>query len=353
MKILILDTYYPDFIQTLPEVPDFGVYSIELRKVMDTGFGTSDFYSHALTKLGWQTFDCIGNHYELQKLWLRNNLKYTPFDDKQAAVLAQIEKVMPDVVFIQDLSFFHASTLETLSKHYILAGQCSCPMPSADRVSKFDLLFTSFPHYVDRFLALGVQAEYLPLAFDPRMIPAEVERDIDISFVGGVGRQSHWKYGTDALESVAKYFGERFHWYGYGLENLPADSPLRACYRGQAWGKAMYSIYGRSKVVINRHGEVAEGYANNLRMFEATGCGALLVTDYAQNLEALFPDRCVDSYRDISEMIVLTEMALERREESAKAARRAQEHTLSHHTYDQRMETVSAVLSERMAAVTR
>jgi hypothetical protein len=267
--------------------------------------------------------------------------------------LQQIVTFSPDVVFIQDLSFFDAATLAMLRSRYLLAGQCSCPMPSADRVSQMQVLFTSFPHYVDRFKALGVQAEYLPLAFDPRMKPAETERDLDISFVGGVGRQSHWEAGTDALEAVAAYFGERFHWYGYGLDNLPEASALRKCYRGTAWGREMYSIYGRSKVVINRHGEVAEGYANNLRMFEATGCGAMLVTEAAPNMDELFPDGAL-KYSNISELIALTGHALEFSAQNPDVfesnRRMAQSRTLNNHTYDIRMKTVSAVLSDRLVA---
>jgi hypothetical protein len=348
-KIFILDTCYPDFLKTLPPVDMQSVYSLELRKVMDRGFGTSDFYSHALKMLGWQAFDCIGNYYDLQRLWMLANFTYAPFEDERAAVLQQIAKFNPDVVFIQDLSFFDAKTLATLRARYLLAGQCSCPMPTADRVSQFHVLFTSFPHYVDRFKALGVQAEYLPLAFDPRMKPAEAERDLDISFVGGVGRQSHWEAGTDALEAVAAYFGDRFHWYGYGLDNLPADSALRKCYRGTAWGREMYAIYGRSKVVINRHGEVAEGYANNLRMFEATGCGAMLMTEEARNLEDLFPRACVSTYRNSHELLVLAEAALNHWETWAPAAKWAQRHTEDFHGYSDRMATVDAVLSERLA----
>ena len=56
----------------------------------------------------------------------------------------------------------------------------------------------------------------------------------------------------------------------------------------------MYKVYGRSKIVINRHGEVAQGFANNMRMFEATGMGALLMTGQSPNLSDFFSEKeCV------------------------------------------------------------
>ena len=54
-------------------------------------------------------------------------------------------------------------------------------------------------------------------------------------------------------------------------------------------GRHMYQIYGRSQVVINRHGEVAQGYSNNLRIFEAPGMNALLMTEASPNIVKLNP----------------------------------------------------------------
>ena len=43
-----------------------------------------------------------------------------------------------------------------------------------------------------------------------------------------------------------------------------------------------------TRIVVNRHIDVAEGYANNMRLYEATGMGALLITDRGRNLGELF-----------------------------------------------------------------
>ncbi len=50
----------------------------------------------------------------------------------------------------------------------------------------------------------------------------------------------------------------------------------------------VHSASHKSFITINRHIDVAENYANNMRLFEATGCGALLITDYKDNLNELF-----------------------------------------------------------------
>lgn len=347
-RIVVVDTYYDAFLRNLPPLQKS--YDEELRALLDRGFGTFDAYSHNLKPYGWEVLDIVANYEPLQRLWAREN-DQSDIATTWAVTLKQLERFQPDVVFMQDLSYFPPPFFRQLKKRgWLLAGQCSCPLPDPEHVAEFEILFSSFPHHVRTFREMGVQAEYLPLAFDPRMWTEETfygERDIDIAFVGGLGRSSHWKAGTDALEQVARVFGQRFQWRGYGRDNVDNSSPLAKCYRGQAWGKEMYAIYGRSKIVVNRHGEVAQGWANNLRMYEATGMGALLMTEAAPNLERMFPADAIVTYANPDELCTRISYFLDR--DGAQAiARKGQQWTLAYHNYAQRMATVSEYLKRAL-----
>ncbi len=346
-RILIIDTAYPDFLMSLPFLS--ADYNAELAKYMSYGFGTFDAYSHYLKAAGWETVDVIANHNLLQRLWAVEN-GYPQTTDLKEILRAQVEQFQPDVIFLQDIGHIPLEQLRQWKRlGYFIAAQCSCALSPNVDVRLIDVIFTSLPAHVDSFNVVGGCAVYLPLAFDPRMKPEETARDIDISFVGGVGRHSHWSAGTDALEIVAAHFGERFEWYGYGLNNLQADSDLRDCYRGTAWGREMYSIYGRSKVVVNRHGEIANGFTNNLRCFEAAGCGALLVTESSKNLYELFPKKGVVEYSNGRQLCDVVEMALFEETFRAEIAKKGSDHVLANHTYANRMKMVSSVLYELMA----
>ena len=48
------------------------------------------------------------------------------------------------------------------------------------------------------------------------------------------------------------------------------------------FGKDMLKILRKSKILINKHIEDTE-YANNMRLFEATGSGTMLLTDYKKS----------------------------------------------------------------------
>lgn len=287
-KICVVDTYYSEFLSRWQFRPEAG-YAAELDRLLQFSFGTFDAFSRNLRPLGWEAIDIVANARDLQGMWAREN-GFGESASLQAIALQQIAEFKPDVVFMQDLSFFSPADLEMLRSRYVLAGQCSCPMPSLKKVEKFHILFTSFPHFVPKFREVGVKPVYLPLAFDPVVLDRtqECDRDLDVVFVGGVGAPSHWKAGMEVLEAVAREIPS-FAWWGYGCESLPRDSALRSKYRGQSFGLAMYQVLRRSKVVLNRHGEVAQGWANNMRLFEATGCGACVLTEDAPNLGALFP----------------------------------------------------------------
>ncbi len=359
MRILIVDTLYPDFLKSLSFDPN-GTYEGELQKVLDRKFGTADFYSRNLKALGWDAVDVIANHDELQTKWCDENNQISGLR-AQNKVLAQIQQSKPDVIFVQDLSFFNTDLMEHIGSRCLIAGQLSCPWPGDERVKQFDILYSSFPHYVPRIEALGVRAIYNPLAFESSVLDifdwrASVEmaksdrlppRIHDCVFIGGVGNPSHWKYGMEVLETVAREI-PTFKWWGYGIETLPVDSMLRQKYQGSAFGLDMYSILLQSKIALCRHGEVAEGYTNAMRVYESTGCGALMLTEESKNIWDLFSVNEVATYLTPAHAVEKIKYYLANEEERSYVAANGQARCLRDHTYAIRMKRVSDVLTEML-----
>ena len=138
--------------------------------------------------------------------------------------------------------------------------------------------------------------------------------------------------------------------WGVGIDEWPRDSPLRIAYRGEAWGIDMLRIFARARIVLNRHIDVAEDYANNMRLFEATGMGALLLTDDKRNLSELFrPGAEVITYGDADELVSQVEHYLDDRATAELMASAGQRRTLAEHSYAHRMRELVPLL-ERYAA---
>ena len=375
MKIAIVETYYPAFLMSRYRASP-GLrsrsYEAQLKELLDACFGTSDFYSRNLAALGCETIDLIGNCVPLQAAWARRNgvdfsqlatriparFFRVPWLGRWLARLpglldiacAQIKAFRPDVLYCHDLSFFTAERLAALREHVgIVVGQTASPLPPRSFIEGYDLILTSFPHYVPRLRNMGVGSEYFRIGFDTRVLEGlgAVEKDMGVSFVGGISR--HHNKAIPLLERLARETGIQF--FGYGAESLEPGSAIAARHRGEVWGLEMYRTLARSRVTLNRHINVAENYANNMRLYEATGVGAMLLTDRKDNLGELFQvGREVVDYQSPDEAIELIRYYGEHAEEAAAIAHAGQQRTLREHTYARRMEELLPILRARLSS---
>ncbi len=75
-----------------------------------------------------------------------------------------------------------------------------------------------------------------------------------------------------------------------------------------------------------------------MRLYETTGVGSLLLTDWKQNLGDLFaPGSEVAVFRNAEQTVEQIRYYLDHEDERAQMARAGQQRTLRAHTYRQRM----------------
>jgi spore maturation protein CgeB len=96
----------------------------------------------------------------------------------------------------------------------------------------------------------------------------------------------------------------------------------------------MYQALRRSKITLNSHIDMAGREAGNMRLFEATGVGAFLLTDFKDNLHTLFaPDREVAVWRSVEDCMAAIGRALGDADRRATIAAAGQARTMAQHTY--------------------
>ena len=111
----------------------------------------------------------------------------------------------------------------------------------------------------------------------------------------------------------------------------------------------MYRTLARSRITLNRHINVAENNANNMRLYEATGVGAMLLTDRKDNLHELFEiGKEVVSYSSKEEAAELVRHYLDHPQEADQIAKAGQARTLREHTYAQRMRELVPILKHHL-----
>jgi hypothetical protein len=225
-----------------------------------------------------------------------------------------------------------------------LVGQhASPPLKEEADWGAYDLAVSSFMPRVEWFRQKGLRAELNRLGFDPRVQQriGERERDIPVSFVGTF-LDMHTSR-TAVLERLLEA-GIPLKIWGMIPTGGLGNSPLRGCYMGPAWGLQMYEVLARSKIVVNHHGNVPP-YANNLRLFESTGSGAMLLTDDKPNLGEIFRVGAeVVAYRDAHECVDRIRYYLAHEAERAAIAKAGQARTLADHSFEHRMRELIEII---------
>lgn len=371
MRILVLNTDYPVFTEWLYRVHpglETKPYEEQQRARMDSLFGVADFYSKNLQNLGHESWTISADNEYLQRAWASEH--GVPLPPKFAWKLTRRKRIIPWLVREPDMSWFY-DVLAAQIRFYqpdvllnlalvhidaeflsrmrgsakLLVGQVASPFTMRKDFHNYDLILSSLPGFVEKFRAAGIAAELHRLAFESSILEkfGDVKQTTPVSFIG----------------SLSNAFQERIRWLEYvcshvpvrvwsaRIENLAIDSPIRAAYAGTVWGIEMYKVIQGSKITLNHHIDVAGRHANNLRLFEATGAGSLLITDWKENLNQLFePAREVVLYRSAEECVEKIEYYLKNDKERETVALAGQKRTLRDHTYRVRIEELLAILQK-------
>jgi len=363
-----VQTNYPGFLKNFyskfPEWKDLTYKGI--KDLWDKElFGTANFYSKNIRQYSWQASEVIINDENMQQKWAKEHnykirineislLRRLPESIKnllglrgwmKQILLAQIRVYRPDVIYMHDLSVLNTDDLKVIKKQVkLVAGQIACPLP-LDRkpLYEYDLIVSSFPHYVIMFKDWGINSEYLKWCIEadiPKIVGPR-KRTFGAVFIGGL-IPAHGQ-GNRVLEKLVSKV--KVDIWGYGENTLPPLSPIRKNFHGQAWGKEMYEIFAAAKIVVNRHINVAGNVANNMRMFEATGMGAMLITDDKPNMKEFFDvGREAITYKNAEELVEKIGYYLTHDREREVIAIKGQRKTLTRHTYKQRMKDLDLIL---------
>lgn len=388
MKFLIVNTDYAEFLNGL-YARHSGLseqsYGEQLRIRYASRFGVADFYSRNLRALGHEAQDVYVNNLPMQRAWAKEfgsvetprtsqldrfldhlwqvtdrpiirrvRALIRPWckpDDEGCRILAaQVEQYRPDVIVNQAMDGIDSRWMHTIRPWVsLIVGQhAATPLPEDGDYGAYDLVVSSFPPTVEFFQRKGIPAVLHRLGFDPEVLPTQAEQDrtYPVTFVGSLS--SIHKSRVEWLEQLCGLVPELRIW-GPGIDRIAPSSPLHRHHMGVVWGSKMYEVLSRSQITLNHHGDVAP-YANNCRLFEATGTGAMLVTDWKANLQDLFDvGREVAAYRSAEDCARIIRHYLTHEEALRLMAKAGQARTLRDHTYRVRMQELVDIVNKRMA----
>lgn len=395
MRFLLLNTDYPEFLAWLYGTrPGLGLqaYETQRRAREEALFGDTVSYARSLRKLGHKAWVIHVNNKFMQKAWAREHgvslpepgpaairatrilaraaragRQFLPSTIRSLAARlghalsqsrgwlydlpqAQIRHFRPDVLLNLNLGCVDKQFLMAIKPDVrLLVGQhAATPLSPGFDLGGYDLIFTSFPPTLEDLGRRGIASELIRLAFEPSILHQlrTGENTFDVTFVGSL--QKVHRSRAEWLTAIASHFPQLKIW-GPRSDYEGAGPYLRKCYVGPAWGGQMYEITAQSKIALNHHGDVPP-HANNLRLFEATGVGTLLITDWKPDLHQLFePGREVVAYRSPEECTEQIRYYLDHEKERKAIAARGRQRTLREHTHLHRAREMVEIIRSQMA----
>lgn len=397
-------TVYPEFTrQFLDENVDYRSlsYSELYERFVGSHYGWANYYAKNLSTLGVQAEDLFVDIEPLQKAWAKEHgVKYSQNNWQREIILAQVRSFRPDVLYLQDLYYFNADfrkeLRETCGKRVLILGWQAAPTEDYAVLRDLDLVLTCAPHFAKYMRQAGANGVLFLHAFESSILsalPSVPNRNFDFTFIGSFVLQDGFhqeRFGMvqtllrstplevwgDVSITTAPSRRTRLRSKAAVIaRKLPAFEKLKNVrngfasqrqlnnrssidnrgdlfqgrFRKSVYGLRYYEILASSKVTFNIHVDCAEHYAGNMRLFEATGVGACLVTDRKDNLADMFePDVEVVSYGSAEECAEKVRYLLEHDSEREAIAAAGQNRVLRDHTFERRAKCLDELISQAL-----
>jgi len=311
MRLFQNSGIYPSYLKRLDVLAsDARGFEARRRVFLDDRFGALHFLQPVLAREP-DAFFTNGDDEVLQHYWASENGMAAGSSPEQI-LLAQIEHHRTEVFYNMDPVRYPSRFVGKLPG-CVKKTICwrAAPSGNAD-LSAYDLLVCNFPSIRDDWKARGCRvASFFP-AIDPVMAEyTAAERPIDILFVGGYSR--HHSARARTLERIAGLASSRNVVFCLDVSRLTrlAESPVGRLLPLQkhrrpagiarialppVFGRQLYELIGRSKIVLNGAIDMAGQDRGNMRCFEAMGCGALLVSDAGNYPDGMVPGATMEAY---------------------------------------------------------
>lgn len=327
---------YPAYLRRLDRLGAGGVSFAERRKAMICDGWNGLHMLEPIVNGAPEVFLTCSADQSLQKAWAREHgLSASTAPDE--ILLAQIEHARAEVFYTQACYRYGTEFLRRLPGSVKARIGWHSPPASAGGFKGYDLIVNNFPRSLEDYAKQGVRTAYFAPSFDPVMADYcdNADRPIDVAFVGGYSR--HHRQRAAVIEAVANLRNEFRIAYALDCGRLTrlAETPLgllpplspnarpksvRAVSGPPVFGRAMYDLFSKAKIILNGAVDTAAGDRGNMRCFEAMGCGALLLTDPGRYPDGMEDGRTMCVYKDADDVVRMVRDMLNRADVSQKIA---------------------------------
>ncbi len=366
IKFLRISSIYPGFLKKInKKIENNDTYEKILNLVFDERYSVSNNISEELKKKNYECTEVIYNFKNLQNKWLN---QYGNKKLRDEVIFQQIKFYNPDVLFIGDFNLLDkkfVSKVKRISKtKLILCFHCAPISEKIYNQLKYaDAIVTCTKGYKNK-ISKNLMKDTLLMQHAFRVkekLNFIRKREIDVSFLGSLFLNNKLHLGrVEIIYKLIKNFKNSYvaiNFARYFLVDfilLILSSIIKFTFfknikifykiiyiflfsKKPLFGKDMLNILKNSKILINKHIEDTE-YAGNMRLFEATGSGSMLITDYKTDLENLFDvNKEIIVFKNNKQLFDQIHYYLVNHEKRLKVAKNGYKKTLGVHNYQNRV----------------
>lgn len=400
MRLLILSSSYPAYLEKFYATrPWLGKKShAEQKKELDYDYNSwATCWAETLAPLGYEVMEVPVNNRHLQKAWaIENGLN---FSNQNEIAIEQIRQFQPEILWFNHLDENLLGHIRsTVGSIKFVLGWVGSAITKTDVWRHMDLVLTCAPESVNRLQEQGLRSKHLDHGF---YLPVndrleDKGKSIDLSFIGQIIRKSqfhlereyllrelstridiriysaiadikimdhiNWlltagayslikalKYigiGSETLAALPKV-GTAAHW-----SEMPKNSmipELKPFINSAVFGLEMFQVIKDSRITLNIHADSSPTHASNMRLFETTGVGTCLVTDWKENVDELFePEKEIVTYKTVEECVEKVQWLLNNQKECREIAKAGQERCLRDHSFEKRAEQLDSIIKREL-----
>ncbi|WP_413207254.1 glycosyltransferase [Rhodospirillum sp. A1_3_36] len=285
MRVFQIETFYTRYLERFyanPEAAGLG-YRDQVDGLMLGGFSAGHMMTPYLPALGHETFTCIANCEQTQLTWLMENAsqeQIAGLRSQRDIVTLQIETFRPDILYATDPVYLDSAMINALSwRPKLCIGWRAAPTPLSADFSAYDVMLTSDDRFRSICEARGARRVETYYPGHPAWIntvlgPPVITHDIVFSGqAGGLHRKRR-----DYLARILPLLETRGVRVGLLCPDpFPEYPALEALREEPVFGLDMYRTLRNARMTLNVLIDSASPDGINMRDFEATGVGSLVI----------------------------------------------------------------------------
>ena len=374
LKFLQIHTFYAQYLRDFylknPRLAAAS-YKDQIEGLNKDGFSSIHIFAPYMNALSFDSQLIIANNPYSQQQWLReNNLQnINDHAGMWQIVREQVDHIKPDILYLTDPITFDSEFIRSLSwRPKLILGWRAANIPAGTDWSEFDIIMSSLIGIRNMALRLGAKSVEHFFPGYPDWINdyvRDVVPDFDVVFSGTWSSNQHpqrnryLKAIADEAARGRPGFTCGFYISGQN-EILPAN--VSRYNLGPRFGIAMHQALHTGRIVIDGRGilelkhpspvqniDLAGKQSANMRLFEATGSGSFLLTEYYDNLQDYFqPGVEIETFSDEKELIKKIYYYLDNPEKRKAIANRGQKRCLAEYSIEKRAAELDCIIQKHL-----